>query len=40
MNMLLRKQTKKDFEKDLNNVAFGKIMKNVKKCRDIKFVIK
>ena len=40
MNMLLRKQTKKDFEKDLKNVAFGKIMENVKKCRDIKFVTK
>ena len=40
MNMLLRKQTKKNVEKDLKNVAFGKIMENVKKCRDIKFVTK
>ena len=41
MNNYLRNKVKNDYEKNffkLNNVAFGKIMENLRKHRDIKIV--
>ena len=43
MNTKLRTKAKNDFEKDyfkvMNDAAFGKTMRNVRKHRDIKFIV-
>ena len=42
MNTKLRKEAKNDYEKDffelMNNIVFGKTMKNIKKHRDVQLV--